>query len=599
MVSDGCGSTIDCGVCGCFNNNFAAFCPTRPCEVATACDANRDCVYEPVTCGGGACLCAGATCTDTEIRDCRDPNALVCPADFCDPSPSMVNGAVVYANTCIEPDGANCDFSNLCAEGVCAGAACAEAQCGLCNLGTWDCAPNTVKATCYDIPLSAASLASTNCNDNSASSTFIFLDHVLGVDAAGSGTRLQPYKTIVAALAAAKSRGAKGVIVRSGLTVTSTLVLENGISIYGGFSGKPTWKSDGGFLNVNPTNVSPGGNMVAVRANDITARTVLYRVHIQAGNATASRASSYGIHATNSGGLVLQEVAIQAGNGAPGTNGSAGAKGGNGGNGGNGSSNRTPGIAGVNSACPTANGAAGGMGGGFGNAGADGGDTPRGLLGGFGGQPGQSGQSGQYSSSFAGGGSGGAGGTWKLTPLYVPFGDGVRGSDGADGFGGAGGGGSGGVGSPVSLPGAGGGGGAAGGCGGKGGMPGITGGGSFGIFALSSTGLQIIDSTVSSNDGGHGGAGGAGGAFGTPGTAGNRAAGIGSTVSGAGGIGTRGGAGGPGGGGAGGASYGIFCDGTIVAPSGSTFSHGSGGAGGASTGAVGTGGPAGDSFNCQ
>ncbi len=610
MVTDGCGGTIDCGTCGCTDDNFAEFCPTRPCEVATACDENRECVYEAVTCGGSACVCAGETCTDTEIRDCRDPNALVCPADFCDPSPSMVNGAVVYANTCIEPDGANCDFSNLCAQGNCAGATCAEAPCGLCNLGFWECAPMTTDATCYDVPLSAADLASTNCNDNSANSTFIFLDHVDGVDAAGSGSRAQPYKSFDAAVAAAKQRGAKGVIARSGLTLSSTLVLENGISLYGGFSGAPNWKYDGGTLNVAVSSTNATGNVVAVVAHDITERTVLYRVNIQSGKAIAQKSSSYGIHALNAPGLVLEQVNILASNGAPGLNGRAGSAGANGKNGGDGNNNRAAGGGGTNPFCPIANGADGGIGAFAGNnGGADGADTTRGVFGGTGGGPGEAGSSGRSAIVLLIPGTGGAGGLHAydlLTNFYVPTGDGEKGIDGVDGYGGSGGGGSGGVkislpfGGDINAPGAGGGGGAAGGCGGNAGSPGLAGGGSFGVFAVSSTGLQIIDSNIKSGDAGDGGTGGAGGNAGSPGSFGD-----GGTAAqtgkrgGNGGKGTSGSDGGAGGGGAGGDTYAVFCEDTTITNTNSSLGSGAAGAGGISTGSDGENGTAGDSLNCE
>ena len=601
-VTDGCGATIDCGVC-CTADNFAEVCPSRPCEVVTACDENQECVYEPVTCGGSACVCAGATCTDTEIRDCRDPGALVCPADFCDPSPSMVDNKIIYANTCIEPDGAICDFSNLCAQGACSGSTCVEAECGPCNLGFWECAPMTTNATCYGIPLSAADLASTNCNDSSANSTFIYLDHLAGTDAADSGSRAQPYESFDLAVAAAKQRGAKGVIVRSGLTLSSTVVLENGISLYGGFSGAPNWKYDGGTLNVNVTATDANGNVVAVIAHDITERTVLYRVNIHAGDAITQKSSSYGVHALNAAGLVLQEVAVQAGNGAPGNDGLMGSFGAGGGNGGDGGYGGSPGSAGENPSCPDANGAPGGAGGAVGlQAGAPGENTFY-VAGGAGGGPDQSGEPGRSYGAMATAGANGAGGTHLyelVTNFYVPTGDGESGMVGADGFGGSGGGGSGS--SRLygwEYAGGGGGGGAAGGCGGAGGTAGLAGGGSFGVFASTSTGLQIIDSNVSSGDAGNGGAGGVGGAGGGVGTFGDGAYNAVAKSGGNGGEAVAGGTGGAGGGGSGGATYAIFCNDTQIVNSGSTLAHGASGDGGVSTGFAGEKGPEGDTLNCE
>jgi hypothetical protein len=564
MVTDGCGLTIDCGICGCFNDNFTEFCPTRPCEVATSCNIDRECVYEAVTCGGSACECAGATCTDTEVRDCRDPNALICPADFCDPSPTMVNGAVVYQNSCVQPDGAVCTATNTCAEAACSGATCAESPCGLCNLGAWECAPNTTDSTCYDIPASALDIAQTDCDDTAATSTFIYLDHITGTDDMTSGSRSAPFLTFDAAMVAAKARGAKGVVVRSGLILTTTVQVENGISIYGGYSGTPDWKYDGGVLDIDVSTADANGNMVALAAHDITERTVLYRVNIRAGSATAPKSSSYGVHAVRAAGLVLQNVNVVAGNGSIGIAGADGAKGADGGDGGAGARYRVPGGPGANAACPLANGGGGGYGDPTGTgSGLNGGASAQGMSGGLGGAVGMRGEIGGTSLILPADGMNGAGGLHIIAVVddFYVIPDGLDGTDGAAGFGGGGGGGTGGY---SGGTGAGGGGGAAGGCGGTAGQGGTAAGGSFGLFVIDSTGLQILSSTIESTNGGPGGNGGNGGAHGV---AGYRGVGAGITANlraGNGGEGTVGGQGGHGGGGSGGDSYAIFCDGSQI-----------------------------------
>ncbi len=606
-VSDGCGATIDCGTCGCVDENFNEFCPSRPCETATGCNDQRECVYEAVSCEGSPCECADGDCDDSALRDCRDRNALVCPANFCDPAAKMENGTTVYQNLCVQPEAANCDFSNLCAGGTCAGDACVEAECGLCNLGVWECAPLTTDATCFDIPSPIADIAAINCNSNSPDSTFIFIDHVVGTDENGSGTKGQPFKTLDAAITAAKLRGARGVVIKSGLVQTTTLTVENGISLYGGFSGAPDWKYDGGTFSVDLVTPDALGNLVAVLAQDITDRTVLYRMNIRSGPAAVQRSSSYGIHALNASALVLQEVKIIAGRGSNGTNGVAGSNGTDGlGAGSGGINSRNPGVGGRNAGCPIADGSNGGPGGKRGNfPGIIGVTTVTGIIGGTGGLPQKNGKIGRSPAVAVSAGMNGPGGPHAynlLTNFYVPTGDGETGTDGGNGAGGSGGGGAGGTSIPfgASYEGAGGGGGGAGGCGGKAGTPGLVGGGSFGVFAINSTGMEIIGSHITSSEAGNGGRGGTGGDGGGTGNVGP--GGVFSTTGdrgGTGGEGSAGGPGGSGGGGAGGVSFSIFCEGTKVEPKNSILEHGPSGEGGRSEGIAGEPGESGETLNCE
>jgi hypothetical protein len=613
MVDDGCGGMVDCGACTCTDTNFETFCPSMPCAVATGCDENAECVYAPTECGGQACDCPDDNCDDTSLRDCRDAGALTCPAFHCDPSPSTDNdGNTVYANVCVEPDGAICDFTNLCVQGACSGNTCEEADCGICNLGYWDCRLDELTPTCFDIPAPLDDASQINCNDNSAQSTFIYVDHVSGADAQGAGSRAQPFASLAAAMTAAENRGAKGIIIRDGLTITDRLVVKNGISLYGGFTGAPDWKlTPAGVLNVNVSAPVGQGNIVAVQAHDITDRTVLFRVRVQSANATESGASSYGIHAMNAAGLVLEQSQVRAGNGALGTGGTNGANGRNGSPGapgiiGTNNDVFNGGAPGVNPDCPTANGGLGGRGGfGINIPGTRGSNAAAGASGGNGGSPGQNGQNGQSQLIFNLPGSNGAGGvaTYSVTNgFWYNDGDGANGDNGLNGRGGGGGGGGGSGFSVTGIRnGGGGGGGASGGCAGSAGTRGLAGGGSFGIFAIDSTGLEVINSIVESGRGGNGGRGGTGGDGGASATGG--ALGPGSNGSGNGGRGgnsTAGSSGGHGGGGAGGITVAIYCENSQITPGAeSILTTGARGEGGVSAGQDGDPGFAAETQGCE
>lgn len=196
-IGDGCGGTIDCGVCRC---SMPQDCPTRACQTATSCD-NEECVYQPFMCGGLACECPDGVCDPNGLTDCRAPGALTCPAQFCDPSPSIdVSGKTVFTNMCAEPVGAVCDFTGLCRQGACNGSTCEQALCGLCNLGKWDCDEQN-DATCYDIPAPAVG-AAIDCSDGAAA-TFLYVDHTTGL-IGNPGTRDEPLKSLLTEFSAAK-----------------------------------------------------------------------------------------------------------------------------------------------------------------------------------------------------------------------------------------------------------------------------------------------------------------------------------------------------------------------------------------------------------
>lgn len=577
-IDDGCGGTIECGECGCTADNFETFCPEMPCMTVTGCDAS-ECAYEPVSCGGFECACEDPdNCSDDELRWCRDSQALTCPADACNPDPSTnSDGSTSYGNVCEQPEGAFCDFSDLCVQGACAGTDCVVADCGQCNLGYWDCDEDGER-TCFDIPASSVDPAEINCNDRSADSTFVYLDFDVGTDEPGSGSRDQPFSTLDAAMDAAESRAASGVIVKSGYVYGGTLEVRNGISIYSGFSGAPDWTFDEGFMQVN-------GGVIGVDATSIDQRTVLHRLQIGNSAPASPGESSYGVRAVDSGSLVLSEVQIAVEPGADGSPGSSGR------DGSNGASappvfGRAGGSVGPSRCGVSANGGPGGDGGRQLDPGQTGEVSATGIRGGPGGPPGNIGGPGGQAPRAGAAGDSGAAGTRSfevVDDLWVARGNGTAGTGGSPGFGGGGGGGGGG--SPISLFndfGGGGGGGGGGGCPGDGGTGGGPAGSSFGLFLINSTGLTVIDSQIRAGDGGDGGRGGPGGRGGAGGVGARGAPPSGSSAGagGKGGDGTPGGNGGAGGGGAGGDSVGVHCEGTTVIPEGSTLEVGSPGAGG-------------------
>ncbi len=596
MIDDGCGGMVDCGVCTCTPQNFATFCPTMPCMEATGCDANNECEYAPISCNAMECACeaTGGNCAEDELRYCRPQGgARVCPADACDPSPSMDNeGNVVFANTCVQPQAATCDYVNICIQGQCNGVMCDPAPCGQCNLGHWDCESQANQVPfCFDIPASATAADAVNCNDQTAQSTFIYVDHDNGVDNTGSGSRAAPFETLGAAITAAQTRGATGVIVKSGYTNSSRLLVPNGISIYSGFNGTPNWEYDGGTMTQMPVN-----DTISVEARDIDVRTVLHNIDIRVGNGGQAE-NVVGVWAINAPALVLDGVTVDTGNGGNGVSGRFGSNGNNGGNGGAGQT-LSPGGPGQNSACSSAAGGQGGLGGPPGNTpGQPGQPSPAGLLGGNGGGPGAQGQPGRSASGNLDGNDGNNGSygyTFTADFNLENTGTGATGTAGSNGAGGSGGGGGGGrlfslLGNNILVAGGGGGGGGAGGCAGTPGEGGGPGGSAIALFVVNSSGLTVRNSEFSAGNGGSGGRGGLGGnggngglpgAQGPPGSNGPAVGGPG----GIGGTGQDGGDGGSGGGGAGGDSVVIQCHmGNLVVDDPTvTLNAGNGGSGGVS-----------------
>jgi len=433
-------------------------------------------------------------------------------------------------------------------------------------------------------PLDAPTLAMTDRNCDGIvgnASKAIFVDGASGSDI-NDGSMKSPKQTIMAGIAAAgAATPPKDVYVSKG-TYTETLILADGVSVYGGYDASAGWSRG---LNITAIE-SPAA--VGVTAQNLTKPTEIQLLVITAANAGAPQpngdgASSVGLRVTGSSGVVtVRGCVITAGTGgaaAVGTDTAVGAAGGNGGA----ASATTHGASGVG--CQGATGGLGADGVNGPSSGITGGNGVQAAGGGaraLGGGPGGSGSCDTFSSSdgnaapavSAAGAAGAAGtigvagpalGTIDALGSYVPTAGGDGLSSGMPGGGGGGGGSGGGSARGTNFfctncsgvnSGAGGGGGG-GGCGGGIGRGGRGGGGSFAIVAESSA--VIIDETkmitATGGAGGNGGAGALGGAGGTGGAGalGETGGGCDTRSGGNGAGGSAGGPGGRGGTGAGGA----------------------------------------------
>ncbi len=420
----------------------------------------------------------------------------------------------------------------------------------------------------------------------------------LGVDSS-PGTLAQPVQSIAAGISKAISQSKRQVYVAGGNYTFTNLALANGISIYGGYNA-----GDWSRANTNITRFI-ASTATAVLASNVTNSTTLDHLSIISGSATNSGASSYGILAMNSPGLIVRQCTIQAGNSGSGLGGSAGIAGTNGGNGVIGEPGCESSAALFCAHCSQPQGGTGGFSacGKTGGRGGNAGNGPdAGLTGGTGGG-GTLGGSGGLSSGDGVGGSGGLNGTNGVDGAAASPGDyggggyiatsGGNGTDGTSGNGGGGGGGGGGGTVGCDSYGSSGGGGGGGGCGGTGAGGGQFGGGSFAIYLFTSD-ARIEFCTLVTGNGGSGGSGGTGGAAGVHGLGGNGGPYGGSSQddggNGAGGgNGGDGGRGGHGGGGSGGPSIGIVRAGGSNPQLGSlTYTLGSGGSGGGSSGNAGS-----------
>ncbi|MGH3031078.1 MAG: hypothetical protein ACRDNE_10000, partial [Gaiellaceae bacterium] len=288
----------------------------------------------------------------------------------------------------------------------------------------------------------------TNCDGiDGDKARAIFLSPI-GNDAS-PGTRAKPKRTMANAVATAAAQG-KDVYATFG-TYTERLGMANGVGVYGGYG--LDWRRS--LSNeTRLTGAATAGRTEGAVAVGITTRTVLQHITLAPEAPSTPGASSYGVRALSSPGLVIDRVVATGGAGAPGLTGAAGVPGRPGGTGGNGGvdCNDTPGSGGAGGASPW--GRSGGRGGNGGVGGQNGFDGAHGLLttfdargrtGGPGGDGGDGGDgagvSGFWgdSGTIALDGSGGASGIVWLG-LWLT-GAGQAGAQGTHGHGGGGGGG--------------------------------------------------------------------------------------------------------------------------------------------------------------
>jgi hypothetical protein len=411
-----------------------------------------------------------------------------------------------------------------------------------------------------DVPLADVPLADVdvpdgdyidaNCDGIDGDIDQAFFVSSTGSDA-GTGTQLDPFRTIGHAVAqAAADPARKQVLVAAG-TYAESLTLPDGVGVFGQYAA-----TDWSRAAANAT-IIDSPTSVGVRVANTTAEGYLEGLVIRTTDAGGGANSARAVVLENLGAaFYVRHNDLRAGRGASGASGMNGKKGGGGYPGGSGnwftlgSGGAPAASAGGSAATCSGWGGAGDQWGGAGPDGAKG--APGDNFGGTG-KVGGNGSAGANGSTPAGQGQGSiSGNDWRA----LGGGSGVGGHCG-------GGGGGGGTNACICWPGTvcalGGGGGGGGGAGGTGGQGGQGGGGSFGVLAIQASTAVVTDNTITTAGGGAGGSGGSSGARG-PG-------GLGAWTpcwggwNGAGGLGGNGGDGGLGGkgaGGAGGMSVGIL-----------------------------------------
>mgnify|MGYP004318839527 CR=1 FL=1 len=583
-----CGQNIDCNMAGalCLDMPGGKYCG-QLCSDFNPCPDDFDCVdtdlYDPINeethvikqCipQTGSCACGPEMDTSTDVLNCGE-----------------------CGNACTYPNGVA-----ACTDGVCSMVGCEPGFIDLDGLEVTGCEYACEPLTESDAPDPEGVDADCDGVDGELERA-IFVSET-GYDLSNElGDRENPFQTIGAAIDFATLIPGRDQIMISSGSYKEQISLQSGISLYGGYG--PGWVRDPTkyFTRVEWESPDPFGNIIVIKAHELSAPTELQSLIVEADTNATSGGSVIAVHVLNSeDNLRIQSMAITAGSGGSGANGSVGLKGADGNVGQNGvsisDSEELPwlfgdqdmplGGPGGQHVCgeTRVSGGDGGSGGNytdniFGGCGDIAGNGSAGcmtpiesnicntVVGGGGGDTGSSGSDG--ATGLVGiSGLDGAGGGYnnEVDPYgYWHPGDGEAGTNGAPGSGGGGGGGGGGDNTLCSVFsetwGASGGGGGSGGCGGTAGTAGHGGGGSFVVFIVDSS-PTILDSLLVASDGGNGGMGGIGGQPGEGRLGGFGGAGHSNTgAGGLGGSGGDGGRGGHGGGGAGGPSFTIFVSGS-------------------------------------
>lgn len=473
-----------------------------------------------------------------------------------------------------------------------------------CEDGTLDCfqgtggsggsTTTTVPSGC--IPFNVSTPVADDCG--------VFVSSSKGADT-NEGTKDAPFKTIDAALGAAKGKP----VYLCGEVFDEAVELKAGALIYGALDCAASWA----YAADKRTAVQAPADMIALRVAS-KASVELYDIDVTAADATVPGGSSIAVLAEAEADVMLSRSAVQAGSGANGAEGAAfdmpATAGGDGLPGKDACTGNfvEPGL-GAKNTCEMEESISGA--GGIGTEASGGAGSPGSPLGVM------NGGQGEVATACTAGTAGDLGapglagpGASGLGSLGVTGFSGVAGSDGLPGKVGQGGGGGGGakgggagampndkkqcgaVSNAMGTAGASGASGGAGGCGGSGGKGGGAGGASIGVVSLGAT-LTFSEVTITTKAGGKGGSGGTGQAGGTGGNGGAGgkvpAAATDLKPGCAGGPGGAGGSGGKGGGGLGGHSIGIAYTGGAPVTEGVQIVFGAPGDGGTGEGDTGNG----------
>ncbi len=499
--------------------------------------------------------------------------------------------------------------------------------CGDCDLGILHCDDGeTGMGNCEEKPEIPG--YDGNCDE------LVFVSHAEG-SPQGVGTSDDPVDTIDDALHIAHTDEAVALIVGGSETYDDPVVIEQQLSVIGGYDDHFVRDTDeiATILGGQSVDGLEDGDIVGLSSQGVSEEHRVSHLEVETIDVFEDGANNYGVYVYLSSGLVLEEVEVAAGRGGDGADGEDGANGEDGEDGGDGSTpsgisnDPSAGDGGENPGCSDeyTQGADGGLGGtpdddpysGFDSEEADGGSSGS-NSGSATDRGGKAGENGPSASQDGEDGIGGELDGEVSEGRWHSLGGGEAGEDGDPGAGGGGGGG-GGI-DPewtddedsYRAAGSGGGGGGAGGCGGQGGEGGQAGGGSFGLFVVAAD-IDVIESSIFANLGGSGGDGGLGGQGGAGGVGGESAETRGGVTLGSstdyhiyerGGFGGDGGdgtAGGDGGGGAGGVSYGAYCSDAVINTEGTVrFNAGGSASGGSSPdGGSGEDGLEEDEYGCQ